>query len=240
MKFNNDVVDYLKGNKFSSGIKIQLSEEENKIVSRIDYLSDLVRGKSVIHVGCVDHLQIVNEKINNNKWLHQKLTNISKNCIGLDIDREGIKFVKSRLGYDNVYYNDIINDIPLPEITNAQWDYMVLGEILEHLNNPVAFFQSIKLKYGSFVKRIIITVPNAFRLTNLVYIFKNKEFINSDHRFWFTPYTLAKLAFEGGLNVEKFQFCHSYKLSKNEVVKSFLLKKYPQLRDNLVMILNIT
>lgn len=43
------------------------------------------------------------------------------------------------------------------------------GEILEHISNPMEFLSSIKRNYRNEIKRVVITVPNAFRLDNFRY-----------------------------------------------------------------------
>ena len=51
---------------------------------------------------------------------------------------------------------------------------------------------AIKTNYGDCFDNIIITVPNAFWLQNLRFAFRTREGINTDHRHWFSPFTLLK------------------------------------------------
>lgn len=235
MIFPQNSLEYLSGKSFSNGINIQISMPEKDVLWRIDFLESILKNKKVIHVGCVDHVPLIERKIKENTWLHKRLTSITERCLGIDIDSEGINYIKS-LGIDDVFCVNLITD-PLPgEVTDTKWDYILLGEILEHVDNPVQFLESISEKCSPYVERIIITVPYAFGLSNFKRAIKHTEFINSDHRYWFTPYTLAKVIKQSGITVESFQICHSYKLSKYSVVNRFLLSRYPALRDNLVMI----
>ena len=72
--------------------------------------------------------------------------------------------------------------------------------ILEHVGDPVSFLKGVKRNLGSNVERIIITVPNAYSAEHCSYVNGyGREVLNSDHKFWFTPYTLLKVMTEAGL-----------------------------------------
>jgi hypothetical protein len=44
------------------------------------------------------------------------------------------------------------------------------------------------------------------------------EIINSDHRFWFTPYTIAKVLVSAGYNPEKITYANLQSLSIGELI----------------------
>ncbi len=235
MEFEHKVMDYLADSEFSSAISVKISHKEKKIPMRIEFLENLIIDKNIIHVGCTDHVPLIANKIKNNTWLHKRLEEKARKCIGVDIDNEAVKYV-NKLGFQNIYTLDLIKD-GVPEIIKKNhWDFLILGEILEHIVNPVEFLSLIREKYSQYVERIIITVPYAFRLKNFINALKHTEYINSDHKFWFTPYTLAKLLHISNYKVESFQICLSYKISRTHLFSKFLLSRYPSLRDNLIMI----
>jgi hypothetical protein len=105
------------------------------------------------------------------------------------------------------YNSNVVTEQAPAEIVAKQWDYIVAGEVLEHIDDPVMFLKSIREKYGACTERIIITVPNALSYTNFRFALRNIEMINSDHRFWFTPFTLMKVATEAGIEVEDYDLC---------------------------------
>jgi hypothetical protein len=89
---------------------------------------------------------------------------------------------------------------------------MILGEIIEHISNPAAFLNALRERYAGYVGKIILTTPHAFRYKNFTRAAKtHQEIINSDHRFWFTPYTLAKIAVDAGLWPEEFWLVENLK-----------------------------
>ena len=92
------------------------------------------------------------------------------------------------------------------EIENVKFDYAILGEVLEHVDNPVLFIASIIDSYRENIDRLIITVPNAFSSWHNKMAKKGIECINSDHRYVFTPYTLTKVLNEAGMEVEEIVF----------------------------------
>jgi len=246
MEFDKSVQNYLSGLDFSSGLVLDIAKKENSIFDRISILESLSKDKKIIHLGCCDHIPLIQKKIKNNTWLHGRLCKSSKRCIGIDINEDGVNFIKNNLGFGDVLCGDIIEE-DINSITEEHWDYMVLGEILEHVDNPGLFLSSIQSKYHGIVDRLVITVPNAFSYQNIRYTFSNKECINTDHRYWFTPYTLAKIVTLAGMQVEKFFFCIPFPRSNGLFhyihpkgrFLDFIYKHYPSTRQTLVMVVVI-
>jgi len=232
MEIDQKILKYLKGDEFSNSLIVDLDRSKYQVRSREEVITEIIKNKDVIHLGCSDHIPIIREKIAVNKWLHKLITENSGNCIGVDIDKESIDFVINELGFTNVIHGNILTD-DLKELSDKQWDYVVFGEILEHVNNPVEFLSTFRAKYGNNVKRFIITVPNIYNRKALGNMLKFKEAINSDHRFWFTPYTLSKVLVSSGYMPENISFTNLISLGKPELVIRKLKKifglevKYP-------------
>lgn len=200
---------YLKGEKFSNGRVFQVVRNK-KLWRRIPLLEQLSEEKKVVHIGFTDHQPLIEDKIKGNIWLHDRICRSSELCVGLDIDAVAVNYVGNELGYDHVYALDILQD-KLPEIiSDHQFDLLILGEVLEHIDNPVHFLSTINTRFGPYAKEIVITVPNAWDMTNLTRLKKGEEFINTDHRYWFTPFTLAKVVDRSGYHVEEIYMAQSY------------------------------
>ncbi len=237
MKFEKTIYDYLTGKTFSNGLKVNIYNRDHEKFNRLDLLQSLTKNKSIIHVGCVDHLPLIKQKISRNVWLHKRLDDASKRCIGIDLNKEGIDFIKFNLNYKNVFHMNIIkDDIPV-EIGDSKWDYMILGELLEHIDNPVAFLVKIHEKYSKIVDHMIVTVPSAFSFNSIRYMFKNVELINSDHRYWFTPYTLAKISVMAGYSLGEFHLCKSFPNKKLISFRRYINNKFPLTNDSILMVL---
>jgi hypothetical protein len=232
MEIDQKILKYLKGDEFSNSLIVDLDRSKYQVRSREEVITEIIKDKDVIHLGCSDHIPIIREKMAVNKWLHKLITENSGNCIGVDIDKESIDFVINELGFTNVIHGNILTD-DLKELSDKQWDYVVFGEILEHIDNPVEFLSTFRAKYGNNVKRFIITVPNIYNRKALGNMLKFKEAINSDHRFWFTPYTLSKVLVSSGYLPENISFTNLISLGKPELVIRKLKKifglevKYP-------------
>lgn len=216
MKKFDTILPFLKGDSFN-----------DKLVVRIDYKYDAfgrekvlrkyLENKKVIHLGCLDHVPLIKKRIEEGEWLHINITNIATKCIGLDINEDGIDYVRKELNIKNVLFGDITKGV-IPELINEEWDYIILGEVLEHIDNPVDFLKKIKENYKN-IDKIIITVPNILNRDNYVLAKKCIERINSDHRFWFTPYTIMKLLTVSNITISEIIFANHTSLSIKDRLK---------------------
>lgn len=224
MKFEPKVLKYLKGETFQTSLTLEIGKQNHPVTSREAVITEIIKGKKVVHIGCSDHIQVINEKIRNNMWLHKLITDNSTGCIGIDIDSESIEYIKKELGYNNVFQGDITAGL-IENIKSDKWDYAVFGELIEHLDNPVNFLKAFKEKYGENVSRFIITVPSIYNTRQFRNMMNYREVINSDHRFWFTPYTISKVVASAGYNPEKIIYANLQPLT----IPQLIIRKIQQL-----------
>lgn len=222
MKFTSDILPYLRGEKFSNGLLVPFAYKQ-AIPSRVELLTALSQHKKVVHLGCLDHLPLIDQKVKNNQWLHKRITDVATRCIGVDINVEANEYVRERYKIDNIIIKDITDGL-IDEIKKEQWDYAILGELLEHIDNPVSYLTDIRKKYSGSISEIVITIPNAFTRQNFRYAQKPAEMINSDHRYWFTPYTIAKVMHQAGIEVSDIQFANRIRLTTGELLQKKVLK----------------
>lgn len=199
MKFPPEsLMPYLNGKSFDAFLRISIGSQK-MVTDRRSTVLRLVEGRSVLHVGCCDHQPLIADKLKAGRWLHKLLTDASERTLGVDIDQEAVEYVCNEIGYDNIVYGDMTADNPISAISEGQWDYAVFGEILEHVDDPVVFLRSVFSKYRDCIGQVVITVPNAFAWRNFQLAAQGAEQINTDHRYWFTPYTLAKVMVRAGI-----------------------------------------
>lgn len=222
MKLTGESLDYLYGKKFSNNLVIPYEYRE-PIPNRVSFLANLARDRSVIHLGCLDHLPLIDDKIRRGQWLHKELTESAGVCLGVDIDREAMNFVREKYGYSNMILGDF-TVTALSEITRRKWDYAILGEILEHIDNPVSYLAAIRDNYASNIERIVVTVPNAWTQVTMRMARASRESINSDHRYWFTPYTLSKVMIRAGLEIEDLYFANRVPLTTRQLISAKMLR----------------
>ncbi len=223
MKLNQEVLRYLKGELFQTTLAVNIEKKRHPVISRESAITQIINNRSVIHIGCSDHISVINEKIKNNIWLHKLITDNSIKCAGIDIDQESIDYLKNELGYSNVFCGNVLTD-DFPAITDETWDYVVFGEIIEHLDDPVMFLKTFKSRFGDYIDRFIITVPNIYNKRQYMNMKKYTEIINSDHRFWFTPYTISKILVSAGYNPEQITYSNLERLTTYELI----LRKFRQ------------
>lgn len=221
MKLKDQFIPFLEGKTFSNSLKIPYDFNDT-IPDRVDFLVGLTKGKRVVHLGCLDHQPLIESKIKNRKWLHKELSESSAKCIGIDIDQETKDYVCNTFGFNNIIISDFTREKP-QEVINEKWDYAILGELLEHIDNPVKFLESIRINYTGTIGKIVITVPNAWTRTTMKMASDSIEIINSDHRYWFTPYTLSKVMFHAGIKVDEIYFTNRVPLDPSDLLKHKLL-----------------
>lgn len=235
----NKIPDYIRlENMVKTGVGLEAVisfPEQKSLISRLQILEDLCKGKSVIHVGCTDHIPLIKMKREHNIWLHDILSSKCSEVLGIDINEEAIRFVES-LGINNILYSDITQP-GNNSIMKRHWDYILFPEIIEHLVDPCGFLKNIIENYASYTDYFIFTVPNAFGLPFLATAIQNgEERVNPDHKYWFTPYTLWKILNSSGLNVISLFTCaYEGSFSFLEQNESLALK-YPILQDTIVAI----
>jgi len=217
MKLEPQILKFLKGDVFQTSLFVDIGKSKHRIVSREAAITEMIKNQNIIHIGCSDHIPVIKQKISNNTWLHKLITDNANECIGIDIDRESIDFIKKETGFQNVFHGDILTD-NFEGINEKNWDYVVFGEIVEHLDNPVNFLKVFKERYGEQVSKFIITVPSIYNLHQFRNMMNYLEIINSDHRFWFTPYTIAKVLVSAGYNPEKITYANLQSLTIRELI----------------------
>jgi predicted SAM-dependent methyltransferase len=199
----NDI--YSAYGNFLSGKKLDVGRRFHdlsvpKIVDRLEYIHWRCKGKKVLHIGCLDHPEIILERVKDQTWLHGIVSRVAELCVGIDIDSSGCDLVWRELGIKNIQLLDLsklLEESDLTELRKTQWDLILCPELLEHITNHQQFLQNLHNVSHSKTK-LIVTVPNAFRFANFINALRGFESINSDHKYWFTFYTLSRMLTAGG------------------------------------------
>jgi 2-polyprenyl-3-methyl-5-hydroxy-6-metoxy-1,4-benzoquinol methylase len=175
-------------------------------------------------VGFADHVPLIAARVADGSWLHARLSASASACHGVDINAQAVATARG-LGFDNVHELDIFASSA--SITLAEWgiDLVLVPDVIEHLPNPAAFLQRLVqcLPDAEFV----VTVPNALSLRNAMQALSGVERINTDHRAWFSPFTLLKILADAGLQA---QSLHGCAVSPAGSVKGWLLRRLTQWR----------
>lgn len=121
------------------------------------------------------------------------------------MDIDAINWLKSNLGIHNIFWGDIIKreyEIDL----DREWDYIIFGDVIEHLENPGLALDNLK-ELMNRKTRLILTTPNVFSYPNLKTYITGKENVHPDHTFWPSYKTMKRLFKIKGLKIDYFTYC---------------------------------
>lgn len=175
------------------------------------------QGLVVLDVGCANG-ELGNYLLNNN---------ISKEVYGIEIDSKMAQVAK--INYNKVFEGNlddlsfletIIQDIPY-------CDYIIFGDILEHLKDPEIVLKCFvtKLKLNG---RVIISLPNIAHIELLINIYfkgswpkNDRGIFDKTHLRWFTKKDALKLCESSGLKLISYNRIYR---SRDKLNSKFTLK----------------
>lgn len=181
------------------------------VTGRQSFVISRCKGKKVLHLGCVDK-GLLYERFSSGELLHQKLAEVSSELWGIDIDEDGISFLRSK-GFNNLIVGDVCNLDKIPDLQEHIFDVIVASEIIEHLMNPGLFLEAVKKFMRPGHTELIVTVPNAFRLSTLIQLLHGVEYIHPDHNYWFSYATVTNLLKKAGFEIRE---VYVYSFEKNQ------------------------
>lgn len=204
-----------------------------EIVERVSFLKEISKNKNILHLGCIDHdIGTYKDKTNRASWLHEELSKVANKVIGVDIIPDYDDAIKKQ-GYDIRCAN--VENFDGVEI-DMQIDYIIAGEIIEHLFNQGLFLDSVR-KFFSSNTKLVITTPNCFSLRKIFSSFVNKEINRDDHTLWHSQNTLVQLLTLKGFKIDELLF---YAFMKQKGIGAGIQKKFykllPRLADGLIII----
>ncbi len=133
--------------------------------------------------------------------MHVRLASVAADLWGVDIDSDGIAFLRQQ-GFPNVFVGDASALDKLEDLRGQDFDVVVASEVLEHLANPGLFLDAVKCVMIPDQTRLIVTVPNAFRIRTLLWMLRRIELVHPDHNFWFSYLTATNLLRKSGFKIE--------------------------------------
>jgi SAM-dependent methyltransferase len=162
---------------------------------RVGYLCSLAAGKQVLDVGVVEHFVDASE---GSQWLHGALCKVARRCLGVDVLEKELAILRQR-GY-------LVQCLDLTkEVLSEQFDLIVVGEVIEHLDAPGLFLRNLArmLKPDG---RCVLTTPNPWFINPIIKnLFRASTFVDSvDHTAWFDPSSICELAERADLRLVKF------------------------------------
>lgn len=210
----------------------------SRSIDRDKFIVNYCTQKNVIHLGCVDY-PLLEQRIKEGQLLHLKILKVAKKVWGIDIDAEGIKFLKEKFNIPDLI---VANAEQLPSLKSKFQDaeVAVAGEIFEHVNNVGMVVNGLYevLPCGG---TLIATVPNALAIRIFFHNFKRRENVHPDHVYYFSPYTMASMLKRYKFKVEAiYGYWYPSTRSLVKPIKNFIfsiLSKYnPFIGDGIVVV----
>ena len=216
-----------------------------RLLDRVEYVCQSVAGKRALHVGCTNW-PYSQPSIDNGTLLHDRLLRRATSLVGLDPDAEGVD-VLNRAGLGPVVVGDVehVERFEGHEAFSDKFDVIVLGEVIEHLNNPGLALTGLKelLQPGGEIVVTTINAYCAFRFAQ--YALRGnggrQEPVHPDHVAYYSPSTLALLATRHGLRVTDIAFYNlgpehrAFARRRIQIINDIAMKFAPQLADGLVL-----
>lgn len=199
----NQINGYLTGSLFSDDLPYQPQIISHSL-PRGDLLVQMVAGRRVLHVGFADHVPLIAARVADGSWLHARLSASASACVGVDINAQAVATARD-LGFKNVFALDIFASETVATLAEWELDLVLVPDVIEHLPDPAAFLR--RLAQCMPKAEFIITAPNALSLRNALHALGGAEHINTDHRAWFSPFTLLKVLTDAGLQSQSLSGC---------------------------------
>ena len=181
---------------------------------------------SILDIGCATG--------ENGKYLKNK--GIASHVAGVEIDPEMAEEAKKKI--DNLVVGDLENLELRGEFAGAEFDYIILGDILEHLINPwktLASCVEILNKDG----QIIISLPNIQHIETFIQIYvkgkwpyNSRGIFDKTHLRFFTYRNMEDLVCHSGLTISELKRVYRFRDSTSEFpkfTKKFFKKCFPNL-----------
>ncbi|MDP1678921.1 MAG: class I SAM-dependent methyltransferase [Candidatus Nitrotoga sp.] len=145
-------------------------------VDRLSYIADLCREKAVLDIGCFDETALA--KRDTEHWLHGRIRAQARCVTGVDssnlIPPEGI-----RTGGNSIILRGDGVDIEREILQSDNFDIIVAGEFIEHIESPLRFFKNMKQAFPGRV--LVISTPNGACFANTLLGSIGREVQHPDH-----------------------------------------------------------
>ena len=206
------------------------------VPDRESFLMSICKGKRVLNLGCGDAIAF-SDRIQRGRHLHRLLGEVSETLYGVDLHANTIQKLRDEYGVDNLHVADVERlDIDF----GTDFDVIVAGELIEHVNNPGLFLESVS-RYMSATTRFVITTPNLHGLKVFIYGLVGRQRIPPDHSLGFSFKMLNEILERHGFYVEKWYTSVERFISRrNDLANSVfhvLFKMSPKHADTMIAVI---
>jgi 2-polyprenyl-3-methyl-5-hydroxy-6-metoxy-1,4-benzoquinol methylase len=166
-------------------------------VDRLAHIARLCQGQVVLDLGAMDETAFVRKR-GSGAWLHEEIARTARRVIGVDVSSavppEGLTTAPDA----RIERGDILDLAAFVARLDVVPDVVVAGELIEHLDNPLAFLSGLVGVPALAGKRLILSTPNATALHNVLIGLGNRESAHQDHLCILSYKTLTTLMSRAG------------------------------------------
>ena len=154
--------------------------------TRFRQLQKFYVGRDILDIGCA-------VGYHKEDWMHKNIKAVAKSIVGLDLDAGSIEEIR-KMGFDVMQGNAQNFDL------GRKFNMVHAGELIEHLDNPGGFLESAK-RHLTEDGVLLMTTPNALRISNFIYASTGGLKVNAEHTCWFCDTTITTLLERKGFEV---------------------------------------
>lgn len=202
-----------------------------------DFVLECLKGKSVLHLGCVGDFVSQGPSA----CLHKHIASVAKEVWGIDVDAEGLATVREWVPEDGNrirYLQGNVEDLGNVGI-DRRFQVIFAGSIIGHLSNPGRMLSHFKRLMTEDAIVVLVT-PHAYSLLNcLKVVLKRKEAVHAQHTCWFSVSALSELCSRYGLVAKQWYTGYGYrkptlKVKAQRAIGVPVFKIFPHLGGSLI------
>jgi SAM-dependent methyltransferase len=175
-----------------------MSKAWKLVHDRFDVIREHIRSGAVLDIGCVDarpQKEQSRARIERKPdLLFRRILEANPGTLGVDVDGPGVEALQ-KAGYRVLQADAETMNL------GQQFDTIVAGELIEHLENPGRFLRNMR-RHLTPQGVLIVSTPNPFSSTFRWGIWRRGQpQVHEDHTCWFDPITLGQLLRRTGFEV---------------------------------------
>lgn len=150
--------------------------EVRRPVNRVDFISDMCRGKSVLDIGCLDETALA--KRDTEHWLHGRIAGVATRVVGVDISEQLPDEGLETGPVSKIFRGDGVN-LGAEVMSRGPFDIVVAGEFIEHVDSPLQFLRNLRERLPG--KEYVFSTPNGPSFANTLLGLTGREVQHRDH-----------------------------------------------------------
>ncbi len=167
-----------------------------RVRDRMRVVEEFVTNRSVLDIGVVEHAL---EHANAERWLHAHIVRWARSVLGVDILAPEVGEL-CRRGYD-IVVADATSDADI----GRRFERVMLGDIIEHVNDPVALLRFAK-RHLSVGGLVMVSTPNPLYYAWIYESLRTGVVTaNAEHIGWVGPSMALELGRRAGLDLVEYR-----------------------------------